>query len=101
MFHALSDPAMASAYMNKTPNCSLEGGNTHAFMYHWIETLNTLGINDASVTADSPFTNVFQKDGVRTYTAYNFGDSQLDVTFSDGTKLVAKPKSLTVQKAKP
>lgn len=101
MFHALSDPAMASAYMNKTPNCSLEGGNTHAFMYHWIETLNTLGINDASVTADSPFTNVFQKDGVRTYTAYNFGDSPLNVTFSDGTKLVAKPKSLTVQKAKP
>jgi endoglucanase Acf2 len=101
MFNALSDPAMASEYMEKTPDCSLEGGNTHAFMYHWIETLNTLGINDASVTADSPFANVFKKDGVKTYAAYNFGDSPLNVAFSDGTKLVAKPKSLTVQKANP
>ncbi len=101
MFNALNDPAMASAYLEKTPNCSLEGGNTHAFMYHWIETLNTLGRNDASVMADYPFTNVFNKNGVKTYAAYNFGTSPLNVTFSDGTKLMAKPKSLTVQKSKP
>ena len=101
MFNALNDPAMASAYMDKNPDCSLEGGNTHAFMYHWIETLNTLGINDASVMADHPFTNVFNKNGVKTYVAYNFGTRPLDVSFSDGTKLTAKPQSLTVQKAKP
>jgi endoglucanase Acf2 len=101
MFNALSDPAMASDYMEKTPNCSLEGGNTHAFMYHWIETLHALGINDASVIADHPFTNVFKKDGVKTYAAYNFGSSPLNVSFSDGTKLVAKPKTLTIQKSKP
>jgi endoglucanase Acf2 len=101
MFGALYDPAPAVAYMDKMPDCSLEGGNTHAFMYHWIHTLNTLGLNDASVVADNPFTNVFTKNGVRTYAAYNFGDAPLNVAFSDGTKLVAKPKSLTVQKAKP
>ncbi len=101
MFGALNDPASAAAYMDKMPDCSLEGGNTHAFMYHWIQTLNTLGINDASVIADHPFTNVFKKNGVRTYVAYNFGDAPLNVAFSDGTKLVAKPKSLTVQKANP
>ena len=101
MFNALSDPAMASDYMTKTPDCSLEGGNTHAFMYHWIETLNTLGLNDASVVADHPFTNVYKNNGVKTYAAYNFGSSPLTVTFSDGTKLVAKPKSLSVQKANP
>lgn len=101
MFNALSDPAMASAYMARNPDCSLEGGNTHAFMYHWIETLNTLGINDASVTADHPFTNVFNRNGVKTYAAYNFGPNPLSVTFSDGTKLSAKPKTLTVQKANP
>ncbi len=101
MFNALSDPASASEYMEKTPDCSLEGGNTHAFMYHWIETLNTLGINEPSVVADHPFTNVFKKDGVKTYAAYNFGTSPLNVAFSDGTKLIAKPKSLTVEKAKP
>lgn len=101
MFNALNDPAMASDYMEKNPKCSLEGGNTHAFMYHWIETLHALGINDASVTADHPFTNVFIKDGVKTYAAYHFGNSPLNVAFSDGAKLVAKPKSLTILKSKP
>ena len=70
-------------------------------MYHWIETLNTLGINDASVTADCPFTNVFNKDGKKTYAVYNFDNSPLTVSFSDGTKLVAKPKALTVQQQQP
>jgi len=51
--------------------------------------------------SDHPFTNVFKKNGVKSYAAYNFGDSPLNVSFSDGTKLVAKPKALTVQKAKP
>ncbi len=101
MFNALSDPASASSYMTATPDCSLEGGNTHAFMYHWIETLNTLGTNDASVTANHPFSNVFKKNGVKTYATYNFGTAPLTVAFSDGNKVVAKPKSLTVQKAKP
>jgi len=101
MFNALSDPAMASRYLEQHPDCSLEGGNTHAFMYHWIETLNTLGINDASVSADHPFTNVFKKDGLKTYVAYNFGGSPLTVAFSDGARLIAKPKSLTVQRANP
>ncbi|MBJ7255470.1 MAG: hypothetical protein JHD00_02050 [Akkermansiaceae bacterium] len=101
MFGALNDPATASNYISTSPNCSLEGGNTHAFMYHWIETLNSLGINDASVTADCPFTNVFKKDGKKTYAVYNFDDSPLTVSFSDGTKLVAKPKALTVQQQQP
>lgn len=101
MFNALSDPASASAYLDSTPNCMLEGGNTHAFMYHWIETLNTLGTNDASVIADHSFSNIFKKGGVKTYATYNFGIAPLTVSFSDGKKLVAKPKTLTVEKSKP
>ncbi len=101
MFNALNDPAAASSYMDTTPGCKLEGGNTHAFMYHWIETLNTLGINDAKVVADHPFSNVFTKNGRKTYAAYNFGSSPLTVSFSDGTKLEAKPKALTVRKPQP
>lgn len=97
MFGALSDPAMATAYLDGNPNCSLEGGNTHAFMYHWTHTLDTLGRNDSSVTADSPFTNVYLKEGKKTYAAYNFQNKPLKVTFSDGTSLLAKPKSLTVK----
>lgn len=99
MFNALSDPGSAAAYLDATPDCHLEGGNTHAFMYHWIQTLNTLGINDASVSADHPFCNVFNKDGKRSYAAYNFGSTLLEVTFSDGTHLDAKPKALTLKRA--
>lgn len=97
MFNALNNPEMAASYLNENPNCSLEGGNTHAFMYHWIHTLDTLGRNDASVTADHPFTNVYLKDGEKTYAAYNFGKKPLQVIFSDGTRLLAAPQDLTVE----
>ena len=43
--------------------------------------------------------NVFTKNGKRTYVAYNHGSSPKAVNFSDGTKVDAKPKSLTVQTA--
>lgn len=101
MFSALSDPAPAAAYLEATPACNLEGGNTHAFMYQWIQTLDTLGTNEASVTADHPFSNVFTKDGKKTYAAYNFGTAPLKVSFSDGTMLSAKPGALTVRKPQP
>ncbi len=101
MFGALSDPAAAATYLDATPDCSLEGGNTHAFMDHWIGTLNTLGLNDAKVVANHPFTNVFTNSGRKTYAAYNFSSNPLNVAFSDGTKLVAKPYSLTVETSKP
>jgi hypothetical protein len=70
-------------------------------MYHWIQTLDTLGTNEASVTADHPFCNVFTKDGKKTYAAYNFGTAPLKVSFSDGTMLSAKPGGLTVRKPQP
>jgi endoglucanase Acf2 len=98
MFGALADPARAAAYMAANPECKLEGGNTHAFMDHWIHTLDLLGINDAGVTADHPFTNVFIKDGVRTYVAYHFGKEPLTVSFSDGKRLTAAGGKLTVSK---
>ena len=101
MFGALSDPSMASAYFEKNPNCSLEGGNTHAFMDQWIGTLKQLGTLDAAVAADHPFCNVYTQNGKRTYAAYNFSAAPLPVTFSDGIKLIAKPKSLTVKKHAP
>ena len=97
MFNALRDPKSAAAYIDATPNCKIEGGNTHAFMYHWIHTLNRLGINDASVTADHPFVNVYTKDGKKTYAAYNFQQVPLTVQFSDGATIVAAPDGLTIK----
>jgi len=98
MFNALSDPASSAAYLDTHPHCLIEGGNTYAFMYHWIHTLDQLGINDAGVMADYPFSNVFQKNGRKTYAVYNYGPSPLTVHFSDGWNLQAKPKSLTVNR---
>ncbi|MGD1979197.1 MAG: glycosyl hydrolase [Akkermansiaceae bacterium] len=91
MFNALNDPDMAVSYLKAHPSCKLEGGNTHAFMDHWCHTLNKLGRNDSGVTADHPFTNVFVKDGKKSYAVYVFGDDGKTVTFSDGFKVEAKP----------
>jgi endoglucanase Acf2 len=99
MFNALNDPASAAAYLDAHPHCLIEGGNTYAFMYHWIHTLDQLGINDTGVVADYPFSNVFQKNGRKTYAVYNYGPSPLTVHFSDGWNLLAKPKSLTVHRS--
>lgn len=97
MFNALHDPKMAAGYIDGNPSCSLEGGNTHAFMYHWIHTLNRLGRNDSGVTASHPFSNVFLKDGKKTYVVFNHGDEDLEVRFSDGHTMVAQPKRLTLK----
>ncbi len=97
MFNALSDPEMAASYIDENPECSLEGGNTHAFMYHWIHTLERLGRNDSGVTADHPFVNIYLKDGKKTYAAYNFQMVPLKVTFSDGFEMIAAPNDLTLK----
>jgi hypothetical protein len=96
MFGALSDPAEAAKYIAANPQCSLKGGNTRAFMDHWIGTLDKLGLQAAGISADHPFAAVFTKGGTSTYAAYNFGKQPLKVTFSDGTVLDAEPRSLSV-----
>jgi hypothetical protein len=96
MFGALSDPAKAAGYLDANPKCSLEGGNTHAFMDHWIGTLHTLGLPAAEISADHSFATAFTKAGKTTYAAYNFGKKPLKVTFSDGTVLNAAPARLSV-----
>lgn len=97
MFGALSNPEPAVKYIDSNPACSLEGGNSHAFMYHWIHTLNNLGINDGSVTADHLFASVFTKNGKRTYAVYNFHDEPLTVKFSDGTEITIETRGLKVE----
>ena len=96
MFNALSDPKMAADHLRDYPDCKLEGGNTHAFMSHWIHTLNELGTLDASVTSDHPYLNVFIKDGRKTYAAYNFGPEPIEIRCSDGKTFQAAPTQLTL-----
>ena len=100
MFSALQNPTDAAAFIDGTPDCKLEAGNSHAFMYHWIYTLKNLGTNEASVTADYPIYNVFNKAGAKSYVVYNYQPAAVTVTFSDGKNVQAKPRALTVEKGK-
>ena len=96
MYNALADPKSSAKYIDQNPECHLEGGNCHPFMYHWIHTLDQLGAIDASVTADHLFANVYIRNGKKTYVIYNFHDRLLEVNFSDGMSLKSKSKGLAV-----
>ncbi len=91
--YALSDPAEALAAFQASPPAP-EWGETQTHALHWLETLNVLGRINATVTADAPFYAVFERDGVRTYAAYNFDASNRVVTFSDGVTLTVPPGEL-------
>jgi endoglucanase Acf2 len=96
MFRALAEPREAAAWFAAHPDCRLEGGNTRPFMSHWLHTFDSLGINDPSVVADTPFFNVWVKDGKRTYAVFNHDPQPRNFRFSDGTRVTARPKCLTV-----
>jgi len=95
----VADPGGAAGWVDAIPQCKLEGGNTGAFMDHWVHTLARLGTNDAAITADTPFFNVFVKNGKRTRAVFNFSDQARTVRFSDGVTLTATPRALTVSPA--
>jgi len=96
MFGALYNPSVGLRHIDKSPECKIEEGNTHAFMYHWLRTLDCYGQNRSDVTSPHPFVNVYIKEGRTTYAAFNFGNETLAVEFSDGTQLAAKPGVLTL-----
>jgi endoglucanase Acf2 len=98
MFGALQDPSIGLRHLKANPQCKVEEGNTHAFMFHWLQTLNRYGVNRADVTSDHPFVNVFEKSGQTTYVVYNFDDTALLVSFSDGKTVRAVPRALTVSR---
>ncbi len=97
MFGALHDPESALAYIDANPQCSIEGGNSHAFMLHWIQTLHRFGGVDPAVTADHLFATAFEKEGVRTYAAFNHGSESIVVTYSDGKELQVPAGTLVTE----
>lgn len=76
-----------------------EAGETKAHTYHWIHTFEQLGqmaMGTGALTADYPAAVAFNNNGVMTYVVYNFGSTQLTVTFSDGTEVIAAANEFTV-----
>ncbi|ADU32412.1 carbohydrate-binding protein [Evansella cellulosilytica] len=74
----------------------IERGSTKAQTYHWIHNMNELGQVDPSVTSDHPIYAVFNKDGERTYIAYNYSNSPITVNFSDGHSVTVEANSFNI-----
>ncbi len=78
------DPQAAIDLYDSYPNRSLKFGISDAQTYHWLHAMNALGRVNANITANYPIAVAFTQDGVTTYTAHNYGDTPIAVTFSDG-----------------
>jgi endo-1,3(4)-beta-glucanase len=88
---------MTTYGFNYTP----EEGETKAHTYQWIYTLKQLGAlatGTGALTANSPSAVAFDKAGVKTYLAYNFGCTAQYVSFSDGMKLAVPAYGFRVKK---
>lgn len=90
---ALADPQQGLASWKRWGSFELGETRTHAL--HWLYSLNTMGTPDFSVTANTTFYSVFKNaKGVKTYLAFNAGQSDLQVQFSDGKSMTVKPGKL-------
>lgn len=82
-------------------NYTPEAGETKAHTYHWIYTLKQLGhlaTGTGALTASSPTAVAFNKNGITTYIAYNFGCSAQYVLFSDGMTLNVPANSFRIKR---
>jgi endoglucanase Acf2 len=86
MYQAFANPSAAITKFG-TGNYTPEWGETKAHTYHWLHNLNALGNFDATVTGNIPTSAVFNKNGTRTYIAYNPSNTAVTVTFSNGVTL--------------
>lgn len=95
---SMVDPQEAVNLYNAYPERNLKFGISDAQTYHWLHSVNALGVVDASITANYPIAGVFTKDGVKTYVAHNYSDVQIVVNFSDGFELIVPPNQMKTSK---
>jgi endoglucanase Acf2 len=87
------DPTLAPMYPNDEVRSEAGASKTHT--YHWIFNLRQLGRPVKGVTADTAHYAVFEKNGTRTYVAYNPTATPKEVTFSDGVSIAVAPFSMS------
>jgi endoglucanase Acf2 len=96
MYRAIHDPADAINQMNSgIGSLFIERGNSRANTYHWVHNIDALGTTDRAVTANHPLYAVFNKQGRRTYVAYNMSNAPITVAFSDGTAINVSANSFS------
>ncbi|WP_298948240.1 glycosyl hydrolase [uncultured Polaribacter sp.] len=84
---SMVNPQEAVNLYNAYPERNLKFGVSDAQTYHWLHSVNAMGVVDASITADYPIAGVFKQNGETTYVAHNYSDNEIVVTFSDGFQL--------------
>lgn len=97
MYRGMSNPVDAINQMEAGIDDNsnwLESGNTRAHTYHWIHNFNAIGHVDSNVTSNHPIYAVFNKDGKRTYVAYNYDNWPITVSFSDGKTMIVPARSM-------
>jgi endoglucanase Acf2 len=92
------DPAKAIELYNAYPSRNVKVGMSDAQTYHWLHTMNAMGQVMEEVTANYPIAAVFDKAGVKTYVAYNYGSSPITVAFSDGYSLPVPARSMATNR---
>ena len=97
-FLAFTDPAAAISLYNNYPTYKVKNGNSDAHTYHWLHSFNGMGTVDASVTANYPIAAVFNKAGDKTYTAHNYGSSEITVNYSDGFSMTVPARTFKTSK---
>lgn len=94
---AAVDDMLAYGLNNLIP----EEGETKAHTYHWVYTLKQLGhlaTGTGALTANYPAAVAFNKNGVMSYIAYNFGCSTINVAYSDGTSFSVPAKGYALKR---
>ncbi|WDD97047.1 di-heme oxidoredictase family protein [Thalassomonas actiniarum] len=103
---AFADPDAALARWKSTnieddpvngidPALGIEFGESRAHTYHHIKSLQLLGQPDFSIRpVGHSLGLVFNKNGVKTYVAYNAGNTAKTLLFSDGKGLVVPANSM-------
>ena len=81
------DPSAAIEMYDSYPDRSLKYGISDAQTYHWLHSMNAMGNVDTTITADYPIAATFNDSGEIVYTAHNYNNTPITVTFSDGYML--------------
>ncbi len=80
-FRALFEPQNAlTSFIN---NPEIDEGGSKSFTYHFINFFNKYGTPNFTYTADVPSYMVLEKNNIKTYCAYNPGDSSKNIHFYD------------------
>jgi len=95
---AFHDPEKAIQLYDTYPDRELKFGISDAQTYHWLHSMNALGIVDTSVHANHPLAVVFKKDTLKTYVAQNYDTLDITVRFSDGYTMNVEANKLVTSR---